>query len=306
MMKITRSTTWFAALMAGSALSWSFNAQSQETERLPDAAIVAERGGATLTVGDLRAKIRLSLIKDKRAGFFADGDRVARLVEDQLTTRQLAAAAKENGLDKDPQLQAEIESYIRGVLARRQIEQHLERVELPDADLLAKERYQANKADFMVPAARDVRHILILTSDKSDEEAKVIADKAYALLQSGEDFDKVLDEYSEDPAIAHNGWVRGVRDDGSFEAEFTAAAIALQNPGDFSSPVKSAFGYHIIRLQQVIPERQKPYDEVKDELIANIQREQLAAAREAYLESFKVLPVQFNDETMKRLPTAEP
>lgn len=285
---------------------FAFNTTATAVEaQLADDAIIAERGGETLTVGDLRAKVRLSLPQGKREGFFADGDRVARLVEDQLTTRQLAAQARKNGLDKDPQLQAEIESYIRGVLARRQIERHLDSVVLPDAELLARERYLASKSDFVIPASRDVRHILILTEQRSDEEALALAQKAYDRLKAGEDFDAVLDDMSEDPAISHKGWVRNVRQGGAYDADFIATAFDLAKPGDFSAPVKTPFGYHVILLVRETPEHQQTFDEAKPELIKAIEREQRAAARESYLESFKVLPVEFHEENIKRLPEVE-
>ncbi|HET9049988.1 MAG TPA: peptidylprolyl isomerase [Chiayiivirga sp.] len=272
---------------------------------LPDSAVVAERGGVNVTVGELRAKVRLALGEERSRGYFADGQRVAQLIDDQLSTKQLVAEAKANGLDKDPQMQAEMASYIRGVLARRQVEYHLDNMKFPDVELLAQERYQANKSSFIEPGSRDVRHILILTRDKSDEAAKAKADEAHAALVKGEDFDEVLHTYSEDPEVAQNGWVRGVRDDGSFDAEFTKAAMALQKPGDISAPVKSAFGYHVIRLQSITPEHQRTFDEVKDKLIAKLRKEQRDAAREAYLNTFKALPTQLNDETMKQLPNAE-
>ncbi len=295
-----------AAAAAAILLGLSINSAATPDETyLPDDAIVVERGGQAVTVGDLRAKVRLSLPQGKREGFFADGDRVARLVEDQLTTRQLAAEARKNGLDKDPQLQAEIESYIRGVLARQQINHHLKSVVLPDAQLLARERYLANKSDFVVPASRDVRHILILTQEHSDEEALALANKAYDRLKAGEDFDAVLDDMSEDPAISHKGWVRNVRKGGAYDADFTTTAFKLAKPGDFSEPVKTPFGYHVIVLVNETPEHQQTFDEAKPALINAITREQREAAREAYLERLKVLPVEFNEENLKRLPEVE-
>ncbi len=271
---------------------------------LPNSAVVAERAGVSVTVGELRAKVRLALGRERSKGYFADANRVSQLIDDQLSTKQLVVEAKANGLDKDPDMQDEIESYIRGVLARRQVEYHLDQLSYPDVDLLAQERYQANKASFVIPASRDVRHILVLTNDKTDDAAKAKAEKAYAALLKGEDFDKVLHAYTEDPAVAHNGWVRGVQDNGSFDPEFTHAAMALQKPGDISAPVKSAFGYHVIQLQAIIPERQRSFDEIKDELTAKIRKEQRSAARDAYLQSVKSQPIQLNDETMKRLPDA--
>ena len=69
------------------------------------------------------------------------------------------------------EIQQEIDNEVAEFLSRRQIERHLASVQPPDFEVLARERYIANKAEFVQPAFADVRHILILTSDKPKEEA---------------------------------------------------------------------------------------------------------------------------------------
>lgn len=286
--------------------TWSSQAHGQDANALSDDAIVAERGGVSVTIGQLRAKVRQALASERRHDYFADGERVSRLVEDQLLSRQLATAARQSHLADDPEIQAEIDAYVTGVLARLQINAYLDGLEYPDAELLASERFVANKADFALPESRDVRHILIVGDGKTDAEALDKANQAWQALQNGESFDQVMIEYSEDPAESHNGWVRGVSKGGSFDPDFTAAAFDLAEPGDYSKPVRSAFGYHIIRLYNVNPARQRTFEEVKDDLVAGVRREQRNAAREAYLDTFRTQETNLNEEVVKQLPTVTP
>lgn len=273
---------------------------------LPDDAVVAERGGATLTVGAMRAKLRAALPPEAREGFFADGARVATLIDGLLGTRQIAEEARRNGLDQNPEIRTEIEEYVNDLLARRQIAQHLESLDEPDFSLLARERYLANKSEYIQPETRDARHILILTEGRTEAEAKEIAEKVHQLLVQGEDFIEVLQEYSEDPAASHAGRVPGVRVGGNFDPAFTEAVFALEKVEDISGPVLTGFGYHVIRLDRIIEARHRSFDEVEEELVSKIRYEHRMAARQHYIDTFTSQPLNLKEETMTKLPFAEP
>ena len=98
-------------------------------------------------------------------------------------------------------------------------------------------------------------HILVPT----EEEAK----KALARIKSGEDFAKVADEMSKDPGSKGGdlGWFTKDR----MVPEFADAAAKLQ-PGQLSEPVKSQFGWHIIKLDQTRPKTFPPLDQIKDQV----------------------------------------
>ena len=288
-------TIGLAALMMG---GW---ATAQELQIPPDDAVVAERGGVPVTVGDLRAKLRASSPKQARDGYFSDATKTGVLIDGQLLTRQIVAEARANGLDKEPAIQQEIESGIAELLARRQIERHMASLQEPDLEVLARERYIANKGEYMKPASADVRHILILTSNKSEVEARAKADKVHELLKAGGDFDAIFVEYSEDPNKAEQGWVRQVEREG-FDPAFVDATEKLQNPGDISEPVLSRFGFHVIRLEEVTPARQRTFDEVKHVIVDQVRNEFRAASKDAYLASFSAKPLKMHDKVIQKLP----
>lgn len=281
-------------------------AEQVQSQPLPDSAVVAERGGVVVTLGDLRAKLRNSLPADKRRGFFSDGARTAALIDDVLATRQLAVAAREKGLDEDPALRAEVEMFETELLARRHLVRYLDSLDAPDYELLARERYLANKATYALPESRDVRHILIRsTSGHSEEEAKALAQEAHRKLLAGEDFDAVFKEYAEAADVEHGGWLRGIHNDGSLEDAFADAAFAMTAPGDVSAPVLTPFGYHVILVTSITPARSRSFEEMKDQLIDEIKGEIRLAARTSYVGGFTSQPLKLNDETMKQLPTQE-
>ncbi|MFA5948997.1 MAG: peptidylprolyl isomerase [Hyphomicrobium sp.] len=129
------------------------------------------------------------------------------------------------------------------------------------SDALAKSIYEDKVK--MIPPEDEVeaRHILVDSEDK----AKELAERA----GKGEDFAKLAAENSKDPGSKTDGGKLGFFGKGQMVKEFEDAAFALQK-GEVSKPVKSQFGWHIIKLED---RRQKPlptYDEVKDRLIGSM------------------------------------
>jgi foldase protein PrsA len=103
----------------------------------------------------------------------------------------------------------------------------------------------------------NAQHILIRAAQdqkdktKAEEAAKAKADEIYAKVKAGEDFSKLADEYSEDPGNVRDGKKNGGNlgwfTHGRMVQDFENAAFALK-PGEVSEPVKTFYGYHIIKL----------------------------------------------------------
>lgn len=112
-----------------------------------------------------------------------------------------------------------------------------------------KEFYDANEFMFKKDLVK-AKHILIMTENKTEEETEKLKKKAEDILKrlkNGEDFDKLMNEFSEDPGSKSNpeGYLFG---EGEMVKEFEEASFALKNPGDLSDIVKSSYGFHIIKL----------------------------------------------------------
>ncbi len=111
--------------------------------------------------------------------------------------------------------------------------------EHPVTDEEIKQYYEDNKDQF---AKRDASHILV----EDEKTAKEIKEK----LDKGEDFAKLAKEYSKDTANAENGGNLGTFSKGQMVKEFEDAAFSLKE-GEISDPIKTQFGYHIIKLNKV-------------------------------------------------------
>nr|WP_308870983.1 peptidyl-prolyl cis-trans isomerase [Orenia metallireducens] len=107
--------------------------------------------------------------------------------------------------------------------------------------------YEENKSKFKRPARVKARHILVTTDDKTDQEAKAKAKEVINKLKEGADFATLAKEYSEGPS-AENGGDLGYFSKGQMVPAFEQAAFNLQ-VDEISEPVKTKFGYHIIKVE---------------------------------------------------------
>ena len=142
--------------------------------------------------------------------------------------------------------------------------------------------YDKNKSTYVVPEQIRAKHIL-LTAQKPDgsldrDAALKKAQAVMAKLKAGEDFDKLMNEYSEDTGLKSNPdgytFTRG-----QMVKPFEDAAFAMQ-PGQISDLVESQFGFHIIKVEERIPEKQQTLAELKDQLKSKLD----ADKQEAYFE----------------------
>ncbi|MBA3376853.1 MAG: peptidylprolyl isomerase [Actinobacteria bacterium] len=138
------------------------------------------------------------------------------------------------------------ETLRTSVLSKKLFDAITEDVKVDDAEILAY--YQQNQAQYGSPESRDVRHILISEKRAGDQvdfpKSKVEADRIYAELKSGGDFDALAKENSDDPSAKDNGGKLTISR-GQTVPEFDKVAFELEQ-GTLSKPVKTTYGYHVI------------------------------------------------------------
>lgn len=132
-----------------------------------------------------------------------------------------------------------------------------------------KAEYAKNLDRYQEPERRRVRHILV-----NDEKT---ANDVLAKLRGGADFAATASASSKDTVSAAQGGDLGLSEKGAFVPAFADAAFALKS-GELSGPVKTEFGYHLIRVDAIEAARGKAFEEVRAELETELKRE-LAAQR---------------------------
>lgn len=136
--------------------------------------------------------------------------------------------------------------------------------------------FRANAAEFSTPAQVCGRHILVKIKQSAaaaegheDAEGKALIEAASARLKKGEAFEKVAKEASEDSS-ASNGGSLGCFGRDQMVPEFSEAAFALAQ-GATSDIVKSPFGYHIIKVDSILPESKQSLEQARKRIEAQLQ-----------------------------------
>ncbi|WP_428355688.1 peptidylprolyl isomerase [Methyloprofundus sp.] len=147
----------------------------------------------------------------------------------------------------------------------------------------AKQKYQVNKANYPVEARVDAAHILISNKTLSDAEALKKAQNIRMQLMQGANFTELAIKESDDKSVKKNKGEMGVFTRGQMVKPFSDAVFTMQ-VGEISEPVKTQYGYHIIKLNKKFPAGFKSFDDVKAQMISELKKKDWEIARTAYYE----------------------
>ena len=137
-----------------------------------------------------------------------------------------------------------------------------------------------------IQVAQIMREVLKSRGPEGEAAAKKTIDSIYAALKKGANFEKLVDEYSEDKFSKNTKGTLPTFGVGQMVPEFEDAAFALKYPGEISMPIKTKFGYHIIQLIKKTP--LQPFDSVKAELSKRIEKDgRIDIARQQFTENLK-------------------
>jgi peptidyl-prolyl cis-trans isomerase D len=125
--------------------------------------------------------------------------------------------------------------------------------------------YDEEKNRFSTDEERKAQHILV--------EKKVTADQVISLINEGKSFDDLAKEYSIDTGSKDSGGDLGFFGIGVMVPEFETAVFAMKE-GEVSAPIKSEFGFHVIKLNKIKESSLKSFDEVKEQLVKIYQKNQ--------------------------------
>ncbi|AHC36638.1 peptidylprolyl isomerase [Pseudomonas fluorescens] len=170
-----------------------------------------------------------------------------------------------------------------------------DQVTVKDEDLQAA--YQKETAN--LAEQRRAAHILIEVNDKvSEAQAKAKIEEIQARLAKGEKFEALAKEFSQDPGSANNGGDLGYAGPGVYDPDFETALYAL-NKDQVSAPVRSSFGWHLIKLLGVEAPQVPTFASLKDKLTRELKTQQV---EQRFVEATK----QLEDAAFEASDLAQP
>jgi peptidyl-prolyl cis-trans isomerase C len=193
-----------------------------------------------------------------------------RQVKDELVLREIfVQEAQRRHLDTTEDYKIQLEMQRQNILIREMFADFSKTNPVTDAEIKAE--YDKLKAQAGGKEYR-ARHILV---EKEEEALSIITQ-----LKGGADFNELAKKLSKDPGSAPNGGDLDWAPSGNYVPEFGQAMTQLEKGKSTEKPVKTQFGWHVIRLDDVRDVQFPPLDEVKAQLQQRLQQQKLAKFRD--------------------------
>lgn len=209
-----------------------------------------------------KARVETLLQQAKRAGQQA-GPEVEQQARDQVVLREIfVQEAEKRGIAKSTAYREQMELARQSILIRELFEDY--RSKNPVSDAAAKAEYDKFKASATGTEYR-ARHILV----ESEDEAR----KLIAQIKAGGSFEDLAKKNSKDEGSGANGGDLDFAKSDSYVPEFGKAMTALKKGEMTETPVKSQFGFHIIRLEDTREAAFPAFEDVKAQLKQRLEQQ---------------------------------
>lgn len=267
---------------------------------------VLEDQGVGLAYGELEYQVKQWTPQMRDVAANDMGDRL-ELLNKALLNKKIAMQADglAGSLEGDAywEYQAGLEAYKRNfVLKKLNLD-----LEVPDMSALAAERYETEKEKYaLVKERRNSSHILFAAAPGAPRD-DILAKAQQVLdeLRAGADFEAYVVQYSEEPGAAQkkgkfDRWIalgeKGV------SPPYVGGVFEIPNVGEYSELVQTQFGVHIIRLDGIQEAYFKTFDEVKAQIVADLETEYRQLAMKDYLVSLQLTDKAYiNGDAMDKL-----
>lgn len=219
--------------------------QRKDLENLVDQELLSQAGAASGNKQEIEYRLE---------------NRLAAVVKQANEKTDVSANSRKEKLRKEVQREIYLEKS--GILTAKPDEQEL------------RQFYEANPKSFTEPLSIKVRHILVqvpIGAPKNIEnKARSKADKILDDVKSGKDFAALAQQFSDCSSKTAGGDL-GLIKQGYMPKDFDSVAFAMK-PGETSGVVKSRYGFHIIRIEEIVPEKTTAFKEVREYISGYLQK----------------------------------
>lgn len=222
--------------------------------------VLAIVNGKEITETDL--EFTISRFPQQNQQYFRSEQGRAQLLDQIVSYELVYNFAKDSKLEEEETFKNQLEAVKKDLLIQAGITKSFENAKVTESEI--EEFYNKNKAMFQTEETVSAKHILV----DSEEEAKNIAEEINSDKITFEDAAK---KYSKCPSKEQGGNL-GAFERGRMVPEFEKAAFDL-DINTVSEPVKTQFGYHIIKVEEKNESDVKPLEEVKEMVSANLLQE---------------------------------
>jgi len=225
-----------------------------------DSPVVGQVGGHEFTDADIdrefaQMPMQFQQMKDNPA-------MRANILNNLMTRYALAVKAENEGVLDDPEVKARVDRA-RETMLIQAMQQKMKLDQKPTDEEVAA-FYEQNKAKYDESERVQVRHILLA----SEAEAQDVL----ARVRRGDSFADQARKYSKDKSSSANGGQLAPFGKGTMVPEFEAAAFGLKNKGDLAGPIKTSYGFHVLKLEGRFAGKSHALAEVKERVASDLMQ----------------------------------
>lgn len=241
----------------------------------------------SIKLSEFRADLT-RLPEEVRGGFINNRKRIDQALQNLLETKTIAMMAEKDGVADLPEnatfLALERSRQLTQLAIEDLKKKWAEEFDNDAArfDARAREQYLLGTKSFTVPEKVKTSHMLFSTEKHSDEEAKRLAMDARKKVLDGENFAELAEKISESLSAQRDKGDLKWFSFGEMLPEFSKAAFALKEEGDISEPVKTKFGWHIIRFEGRTPEKKIPFEDAKARIMEELKKDYVAEQQNVF------------------------
>jgi peptidyl-prolyl cis-trans isomerase C len=224
-------------------------------------------------------KERLDMLQQQlaKAGRPVSNEQAGQLKDEVIAREIFMQEAQKRGLDATDDFKAQMELARQTILIRELFADYQKANPVTDADIKAEyDKFAAANGGKEYKAS----HILV---ENEDQAKKIIAD-----LKKGAKFEDLAKKMSKDPGSGQNGGDLDWATPSSYVPEFAEAMTKLKKGETTQVPVKSQFGWHVIRVDDIRDAQMPNFDEVKPQIAQQLQQQKLAKFQQDLRASAKV------------------
>ncbi len=216
-----------------------------------------------------KARVEALMEQVKRSGRQVTPEMEGQIKDEVIAREIFMQEAQSRGLDATDDFRSQVELARQSILIRELFGDYQKKNPVTDDQVKAEyDRFAAANSGKEYKA----RHILV---EKEDQAKAIIAQ-----LKKGGKFDEIAKKSSKDPGSGANGGNLDWANPSSYVKEFSEALVALTKGKMTEAPVKTQFGYHIIRLDDVRDAKLPAFDEVKPQISQQLLQQKMAKFQE--------------------------
>jgi len=252
--------------------------------------VVASYKGHEITSTDLVKE--LERLPGPSRVYLTQPERRRQFVENLIMNDLLFREGEQAGIENDPEIERQVADLRKRLVVQRVMRQYQTPPTISDDEVRAY--YDANPNLYSTTQVA-ASHILV----KDEETAKQIRAE---LEEHPDHFAALATEKSTDTGSAKKGGELGLFGQGRMVPEFDKAAFSLQ-PGQISEPIKTRYGYHIIKVTDRKEGERKPFEQVKEQIRTTLRNQRLQEQVDGHFNELKKgADVKIDEDALARVP----